>query len=280
MKQEPLDANPRNPGRSRPGGCQLSLWTEEDLPSPYGFLVFPDIQHFHLDPDGVLPDELIALSWRPGGNYTKGMFGQLQPHNSLFATTWVDRFGPVKSTQFKAAEVLARRNGDSLPAILPLHRSYAELGSKYSNVALDRDLLEISISPNREVEGEFSGEAIRDPRSTTWTLRYLMAFTRLVQQRVTSPERFSKGVDSRSKPRAHHDVRVVQLRSYSESSKTGDPGAAAARSYSRRWVVKMHKVNQWYPKEKVHKIQWRGPYIKGPENAPLLAGEKVHALTR
>ena len=42
----------------------------------------------------------------------------------------------------------------------------------------------------------------------------------------------------------------------------------------------MHKVNQWYPREQVHRIIWRGPYIKGPDGAPLLTGETIQALIR
>jgi hypothetical protein len=42
----------------------------------------------------------------------------------------------------------------------------------------------------------------------------------------------------------------------------------------------MHKVRQWYPSENTHRIIWRGPYIKGPDGAPLLDGDKVQALVR
>ena len=31
----------------------------------------------------------------------------------------------------------------------------------------------------------------------------------------------------------------------------------------------MHKVRQWCPKEQVHKVIWRCPYVKGPQDAPI-----------
>jgi hypothetical protein len=75
------------------------------------------------------------------------------------------------------------------------------------------------------------------------------------------------------------DVRVIQLRSFSPLS-LDDHNYGLKRRYRYRWVVRMHKVRQWYPKEGVHKVLWRGPYIKGPAGAPLLSGEKVNALVR
>jgi len=42
----------------------------------------------------------------------------------------------------------------------------------------------------------------------------------------------------------------------------------------------MHKVRQWYPSEHRHKVIYRGPYIKGPADKPLLGGEVLRNLTR
>jgi hypothetical protein len=47
-----------------------------------------------------------------------------------------------------------------------------------------------------------------------------------------------------------------------------------------RWVVRMHKVRQWYPSEQCHKVIYCRPYLKGPEDKPLLGGETVRSLTR
>jgi hypothetical protein len=42
----------------------------------------------------------------------------------------------------------------------------------------------------------------------------------------------------------------------------------------------MHKVRQWYPSLQQHKVIYRGPYIKGPGDKPLLNEEAVRALIR
>ena len=39
--------------------------------------------------------------------------------------------------------------------------------------------------------------------------------------------------------------------------------------------VRIHKVRQYYPSEGVHKVIFRGPYIEGPDGAPLLVGGKA-----
>jgi hypothetical protein len=40
----------------------------------------------------------------------------------------------------------------------------------------------------------------------------------------------------------------------------------------------MHKVRQWYPSLQEHRVIWRGPYIKGPADAPLMMGEKAYLV--
>ena len=43
----------------------------------------------------------------------------------------------------------------------------------------------------------------------------------------------------------------------------------------------MHKRNQWYPKQGVHKVIFVGPYVKGPDGLPLKdSADSVRALVR
>ncbi|MFE9679461.1 hypothetical protein ACFYO5_36040 [Streptomyces sp. NPDC006259] len=51
-----------------------------------------------------------------------------------------------------------------------------------------------------------------------------------------------------------------------------------SRVYHHRWTVRMHKVRQWYPSAQEHRLIWRGPYIKGPTDAPLMVGEKAYSV--
>jgi hypothetical protein len=41
-----------------------------------------------------------------------------------------------------------------------------------------------------------------------------------------------------------------------------------------------HWRKQWYPSQERNVPIWISPYVKGPDGAPLLAGEKVYAWQR
>jgi hypothetical protein len=70
---------------------------------------------------------------------------------------------------------------------------------------------------------------------------------------------------------------VVRLR---RTEQADNADGKTAREWQHRWVVRMHKVRQWYPRLQQHKVIYRGPYIKGPDDKPLLGGEVVRALIR
>jgi hypothetical protein len=42
----------------------------------------------------------------------------------------------------------------------------------------------------------------------------------------------------------------------------------------------VHKVNQWYPSLSQHRVIFRGPYLKGPPDKPILGGDIVKGLIR
>lgn len=71
-------------------------------------------------------------------------------------------------------------------------------------------------------------------------------------------------------------VRVIELRRSERASSEGD----GSREYHHSWIVRGHWRQQWYPKREVHRPVWIAPHIKGPEDAPLIGGEKVYAWKR
>lgn len=73
-------------------------------------------------------------------------------------------------------------------------------------------------------------------------------------------------------------VRVITLRRTSHAA--GGRDADSGRRHVHRWVVKGHWRNQWYPSQKRHVPIWITPYVKGPDDAPFLTGEKVYELSR
>ncbi|MDD4866843.1 MAG: hypothetical protein PHQ28_06915 [Mycobacterium sp.] len=108
-------------------------------------------------------------------------------------------------------------------------------------------------------------------------LAYLFAFLRIAAQPMTVTPRCR---DERAgvQPQKWERVRVVQLRRFHQMASIDSPHRQV--NWQHSWVVRMHKVRQWYPSLGRHQVIFRGPYIKGPANAPLLAGEKVQALVR
>lgn len=71
-------------------------------------------------------------------------------------------------------------------------------------------------------------------------------------------------------------VRVIKLRRVSHATEN----AESDREYHHQWIVRGHWRQQWYPSREIHRPVWIAPHIKGPEGAPLIGGEKVHAWTR
>jgi hypothetical protein len=76
--------------------------------------------------------------------------------------------------------------------------------------------------------------------------------------------------------REPEQVRGVALRRTTSADSSGETD----REYHHRWIVRGHWRQQWYPSRGVNRPIWIAPHIKGPEDAPLLGGEKVYALKR
>jgi hypothetical protein len=76
-----------------------------------------------------------------------------------------------------------------------------------------------------------------------------------------------------------NEFTVVQLRRRTPVNHP-DEGQAEAVNWSRRWMVSGHWRRQWYPSLQDHRAVWVHGYVKGPEDKPLVLGDKVKALLR
>uniref|UniRef100_UPI003F585490 hypothetical protein n=1 Tax=Mycolicibacterium obuense TaxID=1807 RepID=UPI003F585490 len=108
-------------------------------------------------------------------------------------------------------------------------------------------------------------------------LGYLFAFLRIATQPMSIVGRCRER-RADSVPQAWQRVRVVQLRRFHQAATVENDARQVHWRHS--WIVRMHKVRQWYPSLGRHQVIFRGPYLKGPTDAPLLAGETVQALVR
>lgn len=76
------------------------------------------------------------------------------------------------------------------------------------------------------------------------------------------------------------DVRIIRLRrGLAGPPDDSQPPGEGSREWQHRWVVRGHWRNQWYPTLGDHRPKWIAPYLKGPDDAPLLGGEKVTVIT-
>jgi hypothetical protein len=80
-----------------------------------------------------------------------------------------------------------------------------------------------------------------------------------------------------ARARVAHDTRVVMLR---RTSPIGEPGDGEAKWHYRvRFMVRGHWRRLHDKQGQPYRV-WINAYIKGPDGAPLLAGEKVTVLAR
>lgn len=74
--------------------------------------------------------------------------------------------------------------------------------------------------------------------------------------------------------RGSSSVRVIDVK------KRSGGGSGSGREHRNQWLVNGHWRNQWYPSVQEHRPVWISPYLKGPEGAPILTGEKVYTWHR
>lgn len=122
-------------------------------------------------------------------------------------------------------------------------------------------------------------EGSRECASVLEDRRRIAAFWTLIQQeKVVETERrplspkAAKRLERAGMPVS--DIRIARLRRARREGSSSDAGDA---SYSHRFVVSGHWRNQWLPSRKAHRLQWIAPYVKGPEDKPLVIKETVKA---
>jgi hypothetical protein len=200
----------------------------------------------------------------------------------------------VRPDSFLELAAQARREGTPLPPLLldgarclefQTQRAEDPQGAQHlarAAQAVDgayRRSAEIMGQNEDRVIGEYTSGSQIDDVDDSFAWRFLYAFWRLCEQRIADVEPVETNHAARviaERTGLSPEVRVIRLRQRDERT----PGEPVARNWQHRWVVRMHKVRQWYPSEQRHKVIYRGPYLKGPEGKPLLGGETVQALVR
>lgn len=110
-------------------------------------------------------------------------------------------------------------------------------------------------------------------------LRLVIAFNLLLAQGVTETEEWQPTRQIRRHATRHghvlNPVTIVRLpRRHYEHAQNGESHV----DWSHRWVVSGHWRKQWYAKQEVHRPKWIAPYVKGPDDKPLLVKEKRYVF--
>jgi len=108
---------------------------------------------------------------------------------------------------------------------------------------------------------------------------YATAFM-FMRQKILVPYRqqTSRAERRRAKKegREPEDVFVIRLRAREARVRAAE--STQTTEWARRWIVRGHWRNQWYPSLNMHQPKWIGPYIKGPDGKPLVEPEKMFAV--
>ncbi|MFD5089881.1 hypothetical protein ACFWMR_04730 [Amycolatopsis thailandensis] len=113
---------------------------------------------------------------------------------------------------------------------------------------------------------------------TTW----LLLGQTLVRSEHTRAPRAARRRIERYDPALGTAVRLVDLRrarTTPADRAKGDVGAGT-REYHHSWVVRGHWRNQYYPSRQDHRPVWIADHFAGPEDKPLIGGERVNVLRR
>ncbi|MFI9296782.1 hypothetical protein [Streptomyces gardneri] len=267
-----------------------TLDKDRDIPMPAGLLVLPE--PVILENRGGSLSDIRAFGWK---FVTQHQILPDAEYAGVQLTCFMDRDGPVQPESWRLAVGQARATGSPLPPLVPDGiyglRADAALTAESSehHAALSEEHRRLNTVLNQVAaysalppkEGQWDGGRIEDLYDD-FAARYAFAFWRLAAQGLTvlGPPRESGEHGVRLRPgtdAADPDVRVIRLAHQIPAQRSkGDDGTS--RVYHHRWTVRMHKVRQWCPSTQEHRLIWRGPYIKGPADAPFMVGEKAYAV--
>lgn len=113
-------------------------------------------------------------------------------------------------------------------------------------------------------------------------VRSLFTTWRLMQDKVAAcTVRHPDRATQRRLRRQQEDVPTVRVIALRTATGATAGESELSRDYIHRWIVRGHwRMQRCGPEGSLRRPTWIAPHIKGPEDAPILGGEKVYALKR
>lgn len=124
------------------------------------------------------------------------------------------------------------------------------------------------------VERFDEGEDWRDDRGDLFRALCFLLRQRVAETETVMPDRAARRRAQRE-GKEPPPVRVISIRGVGAGGGAGD----AQREYHHRWVVRGHwRMQPCGPGRALRRPTWVVPHVKGPDDAPLLGGEKVYSV--
>lgn len=171
----------------------------------------------------------------------------------------------------------------------PVHTILMGFGHS-AQVAEIAPLLYVSLVPGKVIGNDqpepFTGAGLHTPSEdkVDGYSRVLCTLWLLLLQKVAVVRRVGGDRADRRRWGRDHDgpipeVTVVELRRplHTEPHENTPVGFV---DWSHRWIVDGHWRNQYHPSTGDHVPTWIAPYVKGPEDKPLVVKRKVNAWVR
>lgn len=114
--------------------------------------------------------------------------------------------------------------------------------------------------------------------------KLLLAVNLIAAQRIAivskaSPSRQQRRRAERMGRADVNEIAYVTLRRARQRSESSNHDASDFE-YSHRFIVSGHWRHQFYPSREEHELIWIDPFVKGPEEKPLVVKDKVWKLSR
>jgi hypothetical protein len=115
------------------------------------------------------------------------------------------------------------------------------------------------------------------------TVSFMACLWIMVQQRIAistrvQPDRHAGRRWEREFKADPPPIIEITLRRPSGSPPVDENGREV--EWSHRWIVGGHWRNQYVPSTQDHRLTWIAPYVKGPDDKPLVLKDKVYSWTR
>lgn len=215
---------------------------------------------------------LRALSWGvTGGVLVKDPYqDKLKPTDGLFMGVFFDTKHVPEAQAFK-------NKGFPVPSVVIVDETAWSFMIPWSELTWE----EYWEDPNISV-----GTGTVNPEHASFR-RLIYSFFHLISARIYTvklPRAARRRAERQlANPPPHYgDIRVVTLRRSTTRASAVPEGLTEeeGREWSHRWMVSGHWRNQWYKREQVHRPIWIEPYVKGPEDKPLVIKDTLYDVKR